>query len=69
MKRRLSLWEKAVRSLIQIIIDLSWGKYLKITKNACLTSFALYSEERDRRGRGRMVVGFTTTYVISAYHH
>jgi hypothetical protein len=22
-----------------------------------------------RRGRGRMVVGFITTYVISAYHH
>jgi hypothetical protein len=22
-----------------------------------------------RRGRDRMVVGFTTTYVISAYHH
>jgi hypothetical protein len=22
---------------------------------------------RDRRGRGRMVVGFTTTYAISAY--
>ena len=24
---------------------------------------------RDRCGRDRMVVGFTTTYVISAYHH
>jgi hypothetical protein len=23
----------------------------------------------DRRGRDRMVVGFTTTWVISAYHH
>ena len=23
---------------------------------------------RDRRGRGRMVVGFTTTYAISVYH-
>jgi len=23
----------------------------------------------DRRGRYRMVVGFTTTYAISAYHH
>ena len=23
----------------------------------------------DRRGRDRMVVGFTTTYAISAYHH
>ena len=22
-----------------------------------------------RRGRDRMVVGFTTTYAISAYHH
>ena len=24
---------------------------------------------RDRRGRDRLVVGFTTTYGISAYHH
>ena len=24
---------------------------------------------RCRRGRGRMVVGFTTTYAICAYHH
>jgi hypothetical protein len=24
---------------------------------------------RERRGRDRMVVGFTTTYTISAYHH
>jgi hypothetical protein len=23
----------------------------------------------DRRGRDRMVVGFTTTYVINIYHH
>jgi hypothetical protein len=23
----------------------------------------------DRRGRERMVVGFTTTYVINIYHH
>jgi hypothetical protein len=23
----------------------------------------------DRRGRDRIVVGFTTTYAISAYHH
>jgi len=25
--------------------------------------------EDDRRGRDRMVVGFTTTYAICAYHH
>jgi len=24
---------------------------------------------RDRRGRDSMVVGFTTTYAIIAYHH
>jgi hypothetical protein len=24
---------------------------------------------RGRRGRHRMVVGFTTTYAIKAYHH
>jgi uncharacterized DUF497 family protein len=24
---------------------------------------------RSRRGRDRMLVGFTTTYAISAYHH
>jgi hypothetical protein len=26
-------------------------------------------ESRGSRGRDRMVVGFTTTYAISAYHH
>ena len=26
-------------------------------------------KSRDRRGRDRMVVGFMTTYAISAYHH
>ena len=30
-------------------------------------SFSLYF--RGRRGRDRMVVGFTTTYATSAYHH
>ena len=28
-----------------------------------------YSILRDRRGRDRMVVGFTTTYAINAYYH
>ena len=26
-------------------------------------------DNRNRRSRDRMVVGFTTTYAISAYHH
>ena len=25
--------------------------------------------QRDRRGRDRMIVGFTTTCAISVYHH
>ena len=29
----------------------------------------MYIKQEDHRGRGRMVVGFTTTCAISAYHH
>jgi hypothetical protein len=29
----------------------------------------IYINTRGRRGRDRMVVGFTTAYAISAYHH
>jgi len=29
----------------------------------------MYIVARSRRGRDRMVVGFKTTYAISAYHH
>ena len=32
----------------------------------CIEHFNL---TRGRRGRDRMVVGFITTYAISAYHH
>jgi hypothetical protein len=39
----------------------------------CLVQVTKYTKHRtepgDRRGRDRMVVRFTTTYVISAYHH
>ena len=31
--------------------------------------FHIYVYIRGRRGRDCMVVGFTTTYAISAYHH
>jgi len=33
------------------------------------TFFVFKSTIRGRRGRDRMVVGFTTTYTISVYHH
>ena len=32
-------------------------------------SFDLLLQSGEGRGHGRMVVGFTTTYEISAYHH
>jgi hypothetical protein len=31
--------------------------------------FTVIFPRRGRRGRDRMVVGFMTTYAISAYHH
>jgi hypothetical protein len=31
--------------------------------------YTSFKTNRDRRCRDRMVVGFTTTYAISAYHH
>jgi len=31
--------------------------------------YNLHAFIRDRRGRDRMVVGFTTTYAISVFHH
>ena len=36
-------------------------RYYKV----CITS----TDVRDHHGRDRMVVGFTTTCAISAYHH
>jgi hypothetical protein len=36
----------------------------------CFTYYDTFSiSKRGRRGRDRMVVGFTTIYAISAYHH
>ena len=34
-----------------------------------VVEFQSYLPSRGRHGRDRMVVGYTTTYVISAYHH
>jgi len=31
-------------------------------------TYGCYTSSEGRRGRDRMVVGFTTTYTISAYH-
>jgi len=51
-------------------------KYLIMTEIICqfyrnylLMLCELHCNARGRRGHDRMVVGFTTTYAISAYHH
>jgi len=41
---------------------------MKNTKTINLTILSM-STGGGRRGRDRMIVGFTTTYAISAYHH
>ena len=37
--------------------------------NSIIQVVEVNSTQVGRRGRDRMVVGFTTTYAISAYHH
>jgi len=34
-----------------------------------MISLQVFNHQGDRRSRDRMIVGFTTTYAISAYHH
>jgi len=44
---------------------ISWNIFFTTTNQSAIWT----SANRDRRGRNRMVVGFTTTCAISAYHH
>ena len=41
---------------------------VKMLLNSCSFALNIYYD-RARRGRDRIVAGFTTTYAISAYHH
>ena len=60
-----------------LVIDVT--KFHKMWYNSQVCVLNLYTADflvifisltgRDRRGRDRMVVGFTTIYAISAYHH
>jgi hypothetical protein len=60
------------------IVYVYWKAFRKILMmksvcNICVfgMTFIRYtqSQKRGRRSRDRMVVGFTTTYAIIAYHH
>jgi hypothetical protein len=43
--------------------------FWKESLNTVSQQFHQYQQNWDRRGRDHMAVGFTTTFVISAYHH
>jgi hypothetical protein len=40
-----------------------------VARNNALLTFCRHIYYQDRRGRDHMLVGFTTTYAISTYHH
>ena len=45
------------------------SKYYKIGICCFSAKYATLRSKRGRRGRDRMIVGFTTTYAISVYRH
>ena len=56
--------------ILSIIIKKGWIKFTR--NNICevyITKMLTILKGWSRLGRDRMVVGFTTTYAISAYHH
>jgi hypothetical protein len=61
------IWKKyhIIRHVLygRIIKYLIWKKF-----NTCVVYIRKYNTW-IRRGRDRMIVGFTTTYAISAYYH
>jgi len=48
----------------KLVLHYVYSQGFKITQSDDFSQWC-----RDRRGRDQMVVGFTTTYAISAYHH
>ena len=57
-----------IHSAFEGNLSISRIKY-RVVNYYILCSFQITDECRGRRGRYRMVVGFTTTYAISADHH
>ena len=54
----------AIRELIYMFLQYNSDMLQELFRNDCIQLI-----ERDHRSRDRMVVGFTTTYAISAYHY
>jgi len=62
-----------VKSVLRLVYTRKINRIPQITYCFCSIrhhcSHLAINLNRDRRGRGRMIVGFITTYAISAYHH
>jgi len=85
MKFKLNFAVKVVICKWKIIFTARIAKWVFFPKNTCIifktfkkrlwkivnkqTKQLLYKHNRGHRGRDHMVVGFTTTCAISAYHH
>ena len=57
--------------LFRVLFVLSFHRFFTFLVPCCDVryDFRFVFTSRDRRGRDRMVVGFTVTYATSAYHH
>ena len=64
---------KILYSMLDMIRFLVYGKYYRYLLHYIFSSililFLFILNNNWNNGRDRMVVGFTTTYVISVYHH
>ena len=74
MKIQLSMLVYYKADTITILLNITCSRHDIAEKNThlALNSFFHLIDKyvwRDRRGRDCTVVGYTTTYAISAYHH
>jgi hypothetical protein len=62
-----------IRILITLLVSLNTSYLFSILSNILFfwtrSRFTAFSTSSSATGYDRMVVGFTTTYAISAYHH
>ena len=64
------IWNISTRNLFELILfHFRWGIFLKIHWRNCNHIYHILFCLWGHCGHDHMVVGFTTTYAISAYHH
>ena len=60
---------RTVSYILHLVVSLYLSIYYFVSTNSEIIRIITYKEGRGRRGRERMVVGFTTTCAISAHYH